>query len=368
VEILAGCREVMEELEQRMRHRLAETDVRIIYGNPELLDAHRAVVEGQTIHFSRLVLATGTEPEEPEGLVLDGKRLMTYREALLLEEPPDSLLILGGDVEGLEFASLFSEMGTRVIVLEMQPQIMAAMDEDLTEPVYRRLEKNGVILHPRTMVAGAEVIGNGIRVETPDGRVFEAEKALTAMARKASVPVGIERTGLSLQNGRLPVDDQCRTAVSHIYCIGDLNGRLEMAHTALQQGLLLADYLAEGTPMSWHYGPLPRTLYTLPQNGGAGLQENQLKKQGIDYQKSVIHWNEVWRGVGQAEPEGFLKVLAGIDGTILGIWMSGAEISEQVNLMGLVVSSRMTLEDVKRHLWAHPTRSEALLQAVLNLS
>jgi dihydrolipoamide dehydrogenase len=271
-------------------------------------------------------------------------------------------------VEGLEFASLFSEMGTRVTVLEMLPQMLAGMDDDLTRPLFKRLKANGVSLQGSSTVASVSASASGVKAVTVDGRVFDADFALIAMARRPVLPDGIEKTGLTLINERIQVDDNCKTQLDHIYCIGDLNGRMEMAHAALQQGILLADHLAKGTPVSWSYGPLPRAMFTLPQNGGAGMQEKELQDQGTPYRKAAVRWAETWRGAGQADPEGFLKVLAGIDGTLLGIWMVGSEISEQIGLMGMLLEQGATVNDLKRQLFVHPTLSEALLQAVLQLS
>ena len=365
--IFSDCRETLEHTDVRMRQTLEKAGVTLVYGTPRLTGPHHLEINDETIEFQRLVMATGTEAAPPEGIEPDEMSLLTHRGVIGLTKPPETFVVIGGDVEGLEFASLFAEMGTRVTVLEMMPQIMAGMDDDLTEPVYRRLKETGVVLHSRTQVSGVKKTENGVQVDTADGRQFHGDKAMVAMARRPVVPEGLSSTGLSLEKGRLQVNDQCQTDVPHIYAIGDINGRLEMAHTALQQGLLLADHLAAGTPLSWEYGPLPRVLYTLPQNGGAGLQEKQLQQQGVAYQKAQVYWRETWRGAGQTDPEGFLKILVGHDGVILGIWMTGYEISEQVNLAGYLVSRKATAEEVKRHLWVHPTLGEALLQAVLQL-
>ena len=366
--ILKDCRAAMEAVSERMAETLRSAGVEILMGEPELTGPDSLYVGERQISFERLVLATGTEAAAPANLVPDGERLITHREAVLLETPPNTLIIIGGDVEGLEFASLFSELGTSVTVLEMVPRLLEGMDDDLTDPLFERLKMNGVKLITDTRVASAEVMENGIRVTASDGRVYEAEYALVTMTRRPAVPKGLETTGLELINDRLAVNDQCCTAVKGIYCIGDLNGRMEMAHTAMQQGFLLADHLIKGSPVTWEYGPLPRAMFTLPQNGGAGYQEKELQTQGIRYRKSKVRWESTWRGAGRSSPGGFLKVLAGEADELLGIWLVGDEISEQVNLMGLLVGQGATIQMVKQQLWVHPTCSEALLQAVLELN
>ncbi|SMP54944.1 dihydrolipoyl dehydrogenase family protein [Anoxynatronum buryatiense] len=366
--ILTDSRKTMAAVSEAMEEQLTAAGVTLLYGDPELLGPQRVQLGDETITFRRLVLATGTEANPPTGVRLDGKRIISHREAVVITEPPASLLILGGDVEGLEFASLFSELGSRVTVLEMQPDLLAGTDPDLTAPLFRRLEANGVALNTATQVATVKTVDNGVEVQAVDGRLYEAELALVAMTRRPVLPAGLEKTGLSLVDGRIPVNDDCQTTVDHIYCIGDLNGRMEMGHTGIQQGVLLADHFNRGTAITWRYAPLPRAMFTLPQNGGAGEQEQELKAAGIPYRKAQVRWADTWRGMGQAEPEGFVKVLAHENGTLLGIWMTGYEISEQVGLAGMLIDEKRTVDELKQQLWVHPTLSEALHMALLQLS
>lgn len=366
--LFEACSSVMEENSRRMERNLKEAGVEVLYGNLRLMDDHILEVKGETIEFQRLVLATGTEASPPQGVTPDGHRVITHREAVNLTTPPASLVVLGGDVEGLEFASLFSELGTKVTVLEMQPEMLAGFDDDLTAPLFQRLKANGVQLHTGTRVEGVNTTETGVKVVTSDGTTYHGEIAMVAMARRPVVPEGLEKTGLSLENGRIPVNDQCATVLSHVYCIGDLNGRMEMAHTALQQGIFLAEHLATGREMVWNYSTMPWAIFALPQCGGAGAQEKNLKEQGISYRKSLVYWKDTWRGVGQQEAQGFLKLLVSVDDTILGIWLTGENISEMAALAGFVVDRKTTLDQVKQQLWVHPTLTEALLQAALQLT
>ncbi len=366
--LFAECGSVMQENSRRMEQSLKEAGVEILYGNLNLINDHTLVVKSETINFERLVLATGTEAAPPQGVTPDGHRIITHREAVNLTKIPESLVILGGDVEGLEFASLFSEVGTKVTVLEMQPEMLAGFDDDLTRPLFQRLKANGVQLQTGARVDEVQTTDTGVKVATSNGKMYIAEKAMVAMARRPVVPEGLENIGLSLENGRIPVNDQCATIRSHVYCIGDLNGRMEMAHTALQQGIFLAEHLATGRDMVWDYSTMPWAIFALPQCGGAGAQEKNLMEQNIPYRKSQVYWKDTWRGVGQQEAQGFLKVLASDEGIILGIWLTGENISEMAALAGFVVDRKTTLEQVKQQLWVHPTLTEALLQAVLQLT
>lgn len=373
--LLAACVRRMKKNSRRMEETLKAAGVEMLYGDAQFKSPHALEMKvntaeqttKKTIEFQRLVLATGTAPSPPPGVIIDGRNVITHREAVNLTTPPASLVMLGGDVEGLEFASLFSEMGTKVIVLEMQSKMLAGFDPDLTQPLLKRLEANGVQLVTGARVEGVNLVPAGVEVVTDSGKAYEAELAMVAMTRRPVVPEGLENLGLALVEERLPVNDLCGTVVPHVHCIGDLNGRMEMAHAALQQGIFLAEFLAGGQEPVGQYEALPWVIFGLPQCGGAGAQEKDLVDKGIAYRKSLVHWHDTWRGFGQEGTQGCLKILVSAEDALLGIWLTGENIGEMAALAGVIVSQKFTLRQVKEQLWVHPSLTEALLQAVLQL-
>ncbi|RQD70755.1 MAG: NAD(P)/FAD-dependent oxidoreductase [Tindallia sp. MSAO_Bac2] len=352
----------------KMEEELKRSGVRLIYGSGAFTDLHTYEIEDEKNRFrieaSRIVMATGTRPGYPKGLEPDGEKIITHREAVVLNKVPESLIILGGEVEGLEFASLFSEMGSRVTVLEMLPDFLTGMDEDLREPLINRLKDNQVILKSGCKVEKATLSEDGVAVYSDTGQLYQADKALVAMSRKACFPAGFDKLQLDTELDRIIVDHQCKTSKNHIYAVGDINGRMEMAHTAWQQGLFLGRHLASGTDIPWEYEALPRAMFTIPENAGAGKQEKELAEEGVSYLKGAAYWRDTWRGAVQPWSEGHVKVLADDKGRLLGVWMTGLDIGELVGFLGMMVQEKMHISDMEKHLMVHPTLSEGIMQAI----
>jgi len=365
-DILKRGKVTADQVSQTMKVRLESAGVQVIEANPTVVSARQLNISGTPLHFKRLVLACGTTPKRPDTDVHTDS-IFTHREAVRLDSPPQSLVILGGDVEGLEFASLFSEMGTAVTVLEMLPSFLPGTDRDILHPLWKRLQANGASLHAGAWADNIETVNQSIRVTTNDGTVLHSQHILSTIGRQPALPDGWDTIGLTVNGGRLPVDDQCQTQVKGIYCIGDLNGRMEMAHTAIQQGTFLADSLAHGSSIPWDYQALPRAMFTLPQNAGAGSQEIDLDAAGVVYKKAVVPLADTWRGFNQTAPESYLKLLFAEDETLLGAWVVDYEVSELGNVLALMVESEMNRQQIRNHLWIHPTVAEAALEAALDI-
>lgn len=367
-QLFRECRKYIEKNSGRMEKVLKAEGVRCFYGNGNFLDGNTyemEVGEGKRrILAKQVVLATGTRPGHPAEVNPDGERIITHRELAGLETAPEKLVILGGEVEGLEYASLFSELGSHVTLLEMMPEFLAGMDEDLREPLIRRLKENGVQLRNNCKVTGAEIHENGVMIYTDSGENFLGDKALVAMPRKANLPSGIDGIPVEIKQDRLVVNEDCQTSVAHVYAIGDLNGRMEMAHTAWQQGVFLGRHLAIGTPIPWEYQALPRVMFSIPENAGSGKQEKELLAEGIPYRKGVVRWSETWRGAVQPWSEGHVKVMVGEDDTLLGVWMTGLDIGDQVGFLGMMIQKGMKAQEIEKHLMVHPTLSEGIIQAI----
>ncbi|SDY63854.1 dihydrolipoyl dehydrogenase family protein [Tindallia californiensis] len=365
------CQQYMEETSQRMEKNLKKNGVQLLWGNGKFLDANTYQVDhpnhSYQIHAEKIVVATGTSPGYPEHIRPDEDKILTHREAVMLNKIPDSLLIIGGEVEGLEFASLFSELGSRVTVLEMMPAFLEGMDEDLKQPLFDRLLKNGVSLKSGCKVAEAEILPEGVKLRAESGEAYLGEKVIVAMSRKPNFPRGLQELEIEIKENRILTNKQCQTSLAPIYAIGDINGRMEMAHTAGQQGLFLGRHLAFNQSIPWEYEALPRAMFTIPENAGAGKQEKELIAEKTPYRKGMAYWKDTWRGGVQPWSQGHIKVLVDDGGILLGVWMTGLDIGEQVGFLGMMIQQKMKVSDIEKHLMVHPTLSEGILQAIGNI-
>jgi dihydrolipoamide dehydrogenase len=356
-------------VERRIQTRLRAAGVEIARGEGRLVDRGTVRLDTRSIPASSIVIATGTEPDGWPGVPLDGKTVISHREVLSLTALPEHLLILGGDVEGIEFACLFARLGCRVTVIEKEPRILPGTDADLAEPVRRELLARGVVLKTGAEVGGCTT-GKDAYVSLKDGSTLKGDRILVTGLRRPNFPAGLERVGIESDGTKIRVNARLQTASKTIYAVGDINGLAGMAHAAIQQAIAVANRIAGSRhpePAAAVGPPYPRALYTIPEIAGAGFQEEELVSGGIRYRRAVWELADTWRGFAKEIGEGFCKVLAGEDDRILGLWICGPDASEQASLFGPLLASGLTLAGLRDGLILHPTLGEAALEARLRL-
>jgi len=360
--------------ETRIRRGLTAAGVKVARGEGRFEEPNAVRLGKQTVTASHVVIATGTEPAGWPGVPLDGRIVISHREILGLTEVPERLLILGGDVEGIEFACLFARLGGRVTVIEKESRNLPGTDPDLIEPVERDLLRRGVNLRTGVEVANCTITG-GATVRLIDGSTLQGDRILVTGLRRPNFPEGLERIGVEHDDQKIEVNTELQTSCPTIFAVGDINGITGMAHAAIQQGLLAARRIAglsdgpkgdaRTKPSAPAGPPYPRAVYTIPEIAGAGFQENELVAQGTPYRRLRYALADTWRGLSKEIEEGFLKVLAGEDDRILGLWICAADASEQASLFGPLLAGGLTIGGLRDSLILHPTLGEAALEAVL---
>jgi len=362
------------EIPSQVLRRLKEASVDLYTGEGAFL-SDRCLKIGKTILTARfIVLATGTEPEIVHGLS-GHPNIISHTEAVSLSRPPGSLTILGSNVEGIEFASLFSELGSQVMVIEQEDEILPSYDRDLVAPLEDRLRENGVTFRMGSIVIGCRDSEEGLVLDIQgpgrlDGHKNPDESGIPALKgpllmtglRRPCLPAGLDATGVSCSQDRIPVDRMLRTNVPHIYAVGDINGILGMGSSAMQQGMQIGDLLSRSRPPSLEQGCLPRAVFSLPEIAGAGLQEQELTALGISYKVGRFELGQTWRGFGQGIG-GFVKVLSRGKDDLAGIWMSGPSVSEIAGLCAPLLNGGNGLDGLKRGLMIHPVLGEAVMEA-----
>jgi dihydrolipoamide dehydrogenase len=353
----------MLEVEQRLERDLLRNGIELIRGEAAFLDPH-ALSAGETrLEARAVVIATGTRPSAPQGIALDGLRVISHAELLGLRRIPRRLAVIGGDVEGVELACLLAHYGARVELIEQETELLPGQDRDLVQPVEERLLALGVRPWLRRKVQAVEVRGTSLRVRLSDGEEVPAELALATGLRRPNLPAGLDRAGVSHTAERIPVDPDLRTSAPDIYAIGDINGLCGMAHAAIRQGLQAARALGGQPVPSRQYNGLPRALFTLPEIAGAGFQERELQRQGVSYARGECPLPETWRGISRRYTGGRVKVLSAADGRVLGAWLVGEEVSETAALLGLLLERGLTVRELLEGLITHPTLAEGLREA-----
>jgi dihydrolipoamide dehydrogenase len=320
----------------------------------------------ERIEARAVIVATGSEPRSLPGVAIDEERVLSSTGAVRREEAPRSLVIVGAGAVGVEFADVYSAYGTAVTVLEALPRILPLEDEEVSAQLTRSLTRRGIALRTAVKVEAVQVGESGVVVESDGGRL-QADALLMAVGRRARVEgIGLEALGVKVERGFIAVSPRMETSVAGLYAIGDAAGRQLLAHKAMAEGVVAAEAIAGRDPRPVDYGNVPSCTYCRPQVASIGLTEAQAREQGHEVALGTFPFTASGKAVALGETEGFVKVVAGRGtGEILGVHIVGAEATEIIHEFAVGRTLEATLEEIIHTIHAHPTLSEAALEAAL---
>ncbi|AZA76058.1 dihydrolipoyl dehydrogenase [Chryseobacterium sp. G0186] len=327
--------------------------------------------ESKEITAKNYIIATGSKPSSIPGVEIDKKRIISSTEALSLKEKPQSMVIIGGGVIGVEMASIFSRIGTKVTILEYADHLIAAMDHELGKTLQKILRKGSVDIRLNQAVYKAESSDSSARVFFKDKNgaedQLEAEYVLVAVGRMPYVQgLGLENTNVEIDNhGFIKVNANNQTAVSTIYAIGDVIGGAMLAHKAEEEGVFVVETI-HGKKHPIHYNRIPSVVYTWPEVASVGYTEEYLKKNNIAYNVGKFPFSASARARASMDTDGFAKVLVDPKyGEVLGVHIIGARAADLIAQGVIAQEYEVTAEDMFRISYAHPTYSETLKEAYL---
>jgi dihydrolipoamide dehydrogenase len=367
-------RKVSERLVKGLNTLMEENGIEVVRGRGKLAGEQTVEValnEGgtRTLQADNIILATGAHARTIPGIEVDGEHVLTAREALERRELPESAVIVGAGPIGLEFATVWSAYGTQVTVVEMLEQILPNEDEEAAKELSRYLRRQKIKTLTSTKVGGIEVGDAGVKVEVegPKGQeTLEAEIALVAIGvAPNSEALGLESVGVETEKGWVKVDDRMRTNVAGIYAIGDLNGRLPLAHVASFQGLIAVESIAgEEGVRPFDVNEMPRGTYTLPQVASLGLTEAEAREQGLEVEVGKFPFLPNGKALALGENHGFVKIVAErASGEIVGAVIVGPEATELLPELVLAKSWELTPDEIAYAVHGHPTLNEAVAEA-----
>lgn len=328
--------------------------------------------EPYEIDAENIIVATGSEPTPFPGIEVDEERIVTSTGILSLKEIPKRLAIIGGGIIGLEMASVYSRLGSKVTVLEFQNAIGAGMDAEVAKTSQKLLTKQGLEFKLGAKVTKGERNGDIVKIEVEDAKSgekseLEADVLLVAVGRRPYTEgLNIEAAGLEKDNkGRLVIDDQFKTKHDHIRVIGDVTFGPMLAHKAEEEGIAAAEYIKKGHGHV-NYANIPSVMYTHPEVAWVGLNEEQLKEKGIKYKVGKFPFIANSRAKTNLDTDGFVKIIADAETErVLGAHIIGPNAGEMIAEAGLALEYGASTEDIARTCHAHPTLSEAFKEAAL---
>jgi dihydrolipoamide dehydrogenase len=320
-----------------------------------------------------IVIATGARPVMIPGTTADGRRVLTYREAILQESLPSSVVIVGAGPIGLEFATIWNSYGSQVTVVEMLPRLAPLEDEEVSAELGKAFAKLGIQVRTDARVEAIQSEAGRVKVNLAAGdkrETLEAEQVLMAIGfRPASDNVGLEALGVRMEKGRVLVDERMATTVAGIWAIGDVTGKLMLAHVGSAMGIVCAENIAGHPSVTLDYEMMPRAIYSQPQVAAFGLTEAQAKARGLDVKVGRFPFQANGKALGLGDYTGWVKIISEARyGEILGAHMIGPEVTELLPELTLAQRMELTAEEIARNVHAHPTLSEVLMEAAHGLA
>jgi len=365
-------RKVVEQLYEGVQFLLKKAGVTVYGGTGELLGSGKVGVKGQagTVELAadHVILATGSAPKLLPGLAADGKKVLTSDDILVLEQIPKSLAIIGAGAIGVEFASFFSEIGTKVTLIEALPRVLPLEDEEISAELARAFKRRGIEVLTGAKVEKIDTTGNDVKIALGSS-VVSAEKLLVAVGRKPNTD-GLAEAGIALtERGFVQVEDGgFATSKPGVYAIGDVIGRWLLAHSASAEGIAAVEAIARRARPRMNYAAIPSCVYCEPQVGSVGLTEAKAKAEGYDVKTSKFNFTAVGRALCEGRTAGFVKVVCEAKyKQVLGVHIIGHWATELIGPAVIGRGVEVTAADIAHAVLPHPTFSEALMEAARSL-
>lgn len=364
---------VVETLRSGVLGLLKSQKVKLVRGQGKFIEPHSLEItcEGkkEIIRAEATIIATGSHPSSLPGIPFD-KKVLSSDDVFLLNDPPKELAIIGGGVIGVEFAMIFNSLGTKVTLLELLPQIISTEEPEIIQGLHRLLEKEGIRILTRAEVLRAFPQNDGVRVvlqRESGGEGISAEKVLMAVGRKPNTEgLGLDKAGIRMDKSFIEVNSRMETNVPGIYAVGDVTGKMMLAHAASAQGIVAVENIA-GKNREMDYQKIPSCIYTFPEVASVGLKEEEARQQGYELRVGRFPFRYSGKALAIGEPEGFAKIIAEKElGQILGVHIIGERATDLIGECVLAMNLEGTIEEWGEVVKGHPTLSEILTEAALD--
>ncbi|GAA1261398.1 dihydrolipoyl dehydrogenase [Oryzihumus leptocrescens] len=358
---------VISRLYKGLQGLVKSRKVELVEAEGRLVAKNTVEAGGRTLVGGHVVLATGSYAKTLPGLEIGG-RVMTSDQALFLDDVPGRVVVLGGGVIGVEFASVFRSFGAEVTIVEALPRLVAAEDEAVSKQLERAFRKRKIAFRTGVKFAGATQSGDTVSVSLESGETIEADLLLVAVGRGPNASgMGYEEQGVAMDRGFVLTDDRLRTNVEGVYAVGDIVPGLQLAHRGFAQGIFVAEEIAGLSPAVIDEMGIPRVTYCEPEIASVGLTEAQAREKYAEVE--TLEYNLGGNGKSQIlQTQGFVKLVREKDGPVVGVHMIGARMGEQVGEAQLIYNWEALPSDVAQLIHAHPTQNEALGEAHLALA
>lgn len=356
---------VVNQLRNGVAYLLKNPNITIVGGKASFKDSKTIVVNGEEYTAKEIIIATGSKPAILPIPGADSEIVLTSTDLLNLKELPESICVIGGGVIGLEMASYLHRFGVEVTVLEYAPQVLPNFDAEVSKRLKMLFTKQGIKIETDAQVTAIDDEGFVTYKKKDQVYNVECDKVLMAVGRTPNTSdLNLEVAGIAYNRKGIEVDDNMQTSVPHIYAIGDVNGKMMLAHVATFQGTRALNHI-QGKSDKIRFNLIPAAVFTIPEVASVGLTEAQCDDEELDYKSVKVPFGAIGKAVAMGEPDGFCKLI--IDNetrTMLGCHIMGAHASDLIQEVVTMMNLGVTLDDAKDIIHAHPTLNEIIQIAV----
>ncbi len=358
---------VVNKLYQGVQFLMKKNKIEVVQARGRLRDRNTIEADGRMLRAKNLIIATGSVVRTLPGLELDGQVIVSSDNAVLAKDVPESICIIGAGAVGVEFATLYNQLGVKVTLLEALDRLVPLEDEDVSKEMLAAFKKAGIDCRIGVKVSGAKKARGGVSIDTDQGEVW-AHQLLVAVGRSAvSKELGLDQVGVQTQpNGFIKVDEWCRTSVDSIHAIGDVIGGFLLAHAASHEGIVAAEDIAGQRLAPMDQNLITRCTYSHPQIASVGLTEKQAREKGHEVKVGKFPFSAIGRAQIHGETVGFVKVVADAKtGQLLGTHIVGDSATELIAEPALTQLFQGDAWELGRNIHPHPTLSEAVMEAAM---
>ncbi len=371
--VIDRSRGVANKMSKGVQFLMKKNKIDVIMGNGKFLSPTKLEVTAadgtkQTLEAKNIIISTGARARELASLPIDGKKIVGYRDAMVLPEQPKSMIVCGSGAIGSEFAFFYNSMGTKVTIVEFMPRIVPVEDEDVSKELEKQFKKQGINIMTNSEVLKVDTSGTGVKatIKTANGEeILEADILLSAVGIVANIEgIGLEEMGVKTERGKITVDQYQQTSVPGLYAIGDCTPGQALAHVASKEGINAAEHLSGHTPTVMDYNNIPGCTYCEPQVASVGYTEAQAKEAGFELKVAKFPFVASGKATAAGATEGFVKVIYDAKyGEFLGCHMIGMNVTEMIAEVVVARKLETTAHEILNSIHPHPTMSEAIKEA-----
>ena len=369
--MVARSRQVAQTTGRGVEMLLKRSGVEVITGSATLISANEVQVGEATYEAKNILIATGASPREVPSIPIDHQFVLSSRDALVLEELPETMVVVGSGAIGSEFAFLYASLGVKVTVVEYMPQFMPLLDAEVSAAAERAFRRQRITVMTDTAVKGVSVVDGKCVVEVEqkgEAKQLVAEKVLSAVGIKSNIEaLNLDKVGVQVERDKIVVDSEFRTSVPTIFAVGDIIASPALAHIASAEAVNCVEHIFGKAPKALDYTLTPACIFTTPEIASVGLTEEQAQKQGVEYKVARYNFASSGKAAAAGDRDGFIKLLFDASNKLIGAHIIGANVVEMLGEPSVAMTLGATAEDLARTIHAHPSLYEGIMEAAKSL-